>query len=86
MSVPLSKAALAAFEAWSHGEHGAMKHVMDKHRGGAPRLALVLEFLWWAANPIHEPISAPELAQTWLAAKALILTLILTLNSTTNRR
>lgn len=61
--IPLQQEAKAAFEAWHHGTHnaalkaahGAMKHIMDKHRGGVLRIALTLEYLWWAADPMAGP-------------------------------
>nr|WP_264185549.1 YfjI family protein [Roseicella aerolata] len=38
-----------------HGAHGLMKSSLGKARGQALRLALILEYLWWTANP-----AAPE--------------------------
>jgi hypothetical protein len=50
-------------QARERAAHGLLKSSLGKARGQALRLALVLEYLWWAADP-----SAPEPAQVGLAA------------------
>ncbi len=47
---------------------GPMKGALGKVRGQAARLALVLEFMWWAAEPDREPAEVTAAAFTAAAA------------------
>ena len=62
--IPLTDAATEIFEdfvrrlsAQEAQSHGFMKGAVGKARGQALRLALVLEYLWWAGSNLAEPVA-----------------------------